>query len=237
MRICLALLFIFFSNAAISSTQSWDYPIGNVLGRQSLESVNYPDHFIRHANYLGEITPISTALDRQDSTFVVVPSLNGRPGAVSIESTNYPGYFLRHQNFRLNLSRYDSTPLFNDDASFFVRPGLADPRGISLESVNYPGHFIRHSSFHLFLNPIDGSTLFRQDATFLLAAPNDIGRSQQTASCFWLEPGPAGVWRQMPQLATRYQCYEQDSCSGGLGRSGGGCYKWASGPYAPAERW
>lgn len=32
-------------------------------------------------------------------------------------------------------------------------------------------------------------------------------------------------------------CYKVDSCSGGLGMSGGGCYKWAKSTDAPGESW
>ena len=32
-------------------------------------------------------------------------------------------------------------------------------------------------------------------------------------------------------------CYAQDSCHGGLGRFGGGCYKWARGPEDPPLPW
>ena len=32
-------------------------------------------------------------------------------------------------------------------------------------------------------------------------------------------------------------CYAADSCHGGLGQSGGGCYKWSVGPNGKAIAW
>ncbi len=139
----------------------------------SLASLNYPDRSVRHRNFLGEITPIRTELDREDATFRVLPGLAGR-GTVSLESINYPGHYLRHQDFRLRLQRLSTEAdkdLFRRDASFRVTAGLADSRGISLESLNFPDHFIRHRNFHLYLDKNDDSRLFREDATFLVRQP------------------------------------------------------------------
>jgi hypothetical protein len=71
----------------------------------SFESVNKPDHFIRHRFYLGELTTIdrSNAVDVADATFILRPGLSGAPGAISFESANYLGHFLRHEDFRLRL--------------------------------------------------------------------------------------------------------------------------------------
>jgi len=139
---------------------------GTVDDRQfaAWQSYNYRDHFIRHRNFLGEITPISSQLDRDDSTFRMVRGLYGG-NTVSFESKNYPGYYLRHQEFRIKLHRPDGSDLFRQDASFMVVPGLADLSGKSFESVNYPGHYIRHRNFHLYLEG-GNDDLFRKDCTF-----------------------------------------------------------------------
>lgn len=130
----------------------------------SLQSYNYPDHFIRHRSFLGELTRISTDLDKKDASFKVVPGLAGG-SSVSFESVNYPGYFLRHQNFRIKLHQFSNDDLFRKDTSFMIRPGLANGSWSSLESVNYPGHYIRHKNFHLYLEK-GSDDLFRKDATF-----------------------------------------------------------------------
>lgn len=54
--------------------------------------------------------------------------------------------------------------------------------------------------------------------------------------CYWLSNQGAG-WVAMPHITTRDGCFAADSCSGGLGHSGGGCYKWTVGPNDPFHRW
>jgi hypothetical protein len=133
-------------------------------GFVTLRSINYPDHFIRHRNYLGEITPVASDLDRADASFRMVPGLAGGD-SVSFESKNYPGHYLRHQDFRIKLHPADSSSLFRNDASFRVKPGLANASWGSFESVNYPGYHLRHRNYHLYIEQGDGD-LYRKDCTF-----------------------------------------------------------------------
>jgi hypothetical protein len=133
-----------------------------------LESLNYPGLFIRHRNFLGELTRIATDLDRKDASFRLVPGLANR-SLVSFESVNYPGYYLRHQGFRIKLMRGPGDDLFRKDATFRRVPGLANRSMVSFESLNYPGYYIRHRNFHLYLER-GNSDLFRKDATFRFVA-------------------------------------------------------------------
>ncbi len=130
----------------------------------SFQSVNFPGHYIRHANYLGYLNPIKSELDRKDASFVLVPNpfVNG---ATFIKPAYFPQHYLRHQNYELKISQSDDSDVFFKDASFYIRSGL-NGQGISLESVNYPGYFIRHQNFQLYIHPNDGTELFRKDATF-----------------------------------------------------------------------
>jgi len=143
---------------------------GSLGSMASFQSHNYRSHFIRHANFLGEITPISSDLDRKDSTFRMAPGLADSQ-LVSFESVNYPGHYLRHQDFRLKLQKSDGSQLFRQDATFKLGPGLADGSWSSFESINYPGHFIRHRNFHLYLER-GNDDLFRKDSTFRISPPN-----------------------------------------------------------------
>jgi hypothetical protein len=135
----------------------------------SLQSYNYPDHCIRHRNFLGEITIITSDLDKKDATFKIVPGLADSK-LISFESINYPEYYLRHENFQINLHKYSDDQLFKEDATFKKVPGLADKTWSSFESCNYPGHYIRHRDFHLYLE--EGSDdLFKRDVTFKTVTP------------------------------------------------------------------
>lgn len=129
-----------------------------------LQSINYPDRYIRHANFLGELTRIPDQRSAQDASFKIVRGL-ADSRLISFESTNFPGYFLRHQGFRIKLHKPDGSDLFRKDATFKIVQGLANNQWVSFESLNYPGRFIRHKSFHLYLE--GGNTdLFRKDVTF-----------------------------------------------------------------------
>lgn len=64
----------------------------------------------------------------------------------------------------------------------------------------------------------------------------------QGETCYWMgfhDTGNWSAWCWVPATwASDYQaCYEMDSCSGGLGASGGGCYKWALSSEAPGTPW
>ncbi len=135
----------------------------------SFQSYNYPSYYIRHSNYLGEISQISSTLDKLDATFKIVPGL-ADSSCVSFESLNYPKHYLRHQNNRVKLHSWENSQLFREDATFCVKPGLADPELVSFESYNYPDYFLRHRNSHLYIEQ-DNSDLFRADTTFKIVEP------------------------------------------------------------------
>lgn len=66
-------------------------------------------------------------------------------------------------------------------------------------------------------------------------ATNDEPQSA-AAQCYWLSNEGEG-WLARPDLTEAGHCFEMDSCSGGVGLSGGGCYKWAADADAPATPW
>lgn len=146
----------------------------------SLQSLNFSDRFIRHQNFLGELSQIESDLDRHDATFQI------RDGAalgdlVMLRSLNLPLHVLRHQDFRVKLHEYNpglipppelgqrpETPeerLLREDASFIMVPGLADHSGVSFRSLNFPDRFLRHRDFHLFVEAVNDD-LGHKDATF-----------------------------------------------------------------------
>ncbi len=60
--------------------------------------------------------------------------------------------------------------------------------------------------------------------------------------CFWME-NSSGEFKWLPaskvyrKELTKHECLKFDSCDGGEGLSGGGCYKWATSPDAPRIPW
>lgn len=63
-------------------------------------------------------------------------------------------------------------------------------------------------------------------------ATSESPQTAAGAQCYWLSNEGAG-WLVRPDLTTARACFEMDSCSGGAGLSGGGCYKWATSAGAP----
>jgi hypothetical protein len=133
-----------------------------------LRSFNFRDRFIRHRNFLGELTRKEGPAD--DFLFALVP--RGEQRLVALRSKNFPKLFLRHRDFRVRLEGPSgpNDSLFAKDSAFFVRPGLADANGVSFESVNFRGRYLRHRDFHLFVEPEDSPNL-APDATFFQERP------------------------------------------------------------------
>jgi hypothetical protein len=133
----------------------------------SFQTVNFPDRYIRHADYLGFVD--APHGDNGSITFRMVPGLGGR--CVSLMSTNVANHYLRHQNWRVKLSAIDSDANMRADATFCPVPGLSNTNGITFEAMSAPGHFIRHRNFELWVDSAEDSDQFRKDATFLAAPP------------------------------------------------------------------
>ncbi|MEU5276298.1 glycoside hydrolase family 43 protein [Streptomyces asoensis] len=136
----------------------WGAPAWN-----RLKSYNYPDRYVRHANYVGRIDTYPFDL-YTDSQWKLVPGLADSSG-VSFQSVNYPTRYLRHYNYQLQLDVNDGTSAFAGDATFTRTAGLADAAWSSFRSYNNPTRYIRHSNYVLRIDPVSTATE-KQDATF-----------------------------------------------------------------------
>ncbi|WP_243718666.1 glycoside hydrolase family 43 protein [Actinomadura sp. 7K534] len=131
-----------------------------------LKSSNYPDRYVRHANYAARLDAYPFD-PYQDQMWRMVPGLADSAG-VSFESVNVPGHYLRHSNFEVRLQQNDGTAAFRADATFHRTAGLADGSWSSFRSHTHPSHYLRHSGFVLRIDPVGASSSAtdRQDATF-----------------------------------------------------------------------
>ncbi|MEU1848606.1 glycoside hydrolase family 43 protein [Streptomyces sp. NPDC019990] len=127
-----------------------------------LQSYNFQDRYVRHANY--DVRIDQNVGTSPDSQFRIRPGL-ASSGTVSFESVNFPGYFLRHSSNDFQLVRNDGTAQFAADATFRQVAGLADSTWSSFQSYNHPDRYIRHYAYQLRLDPITTATA-RGDATF-----------------------------------------------------------------------
>jgi hypothetical protein len=142
----------------------------------NLEPSNFPGYRVRHANFLGFISPInatSPPAEQNTSAWFVRPGL-GNAACQSFESRDWPGYYLRHQFLRVRMDARDGSALFDQDATFCPRAPLTGRLGgqsVSLEALNLPGYFLRHFNFELSVAPVDASELSKANATFVPSAP------------------------------------------------------------------
>ncbi|RKN51302.1 1,4-beta-xylanase [Micromonospora endolithica] len=137
---------------------------GNSTPVSRLQSYNFADRYVRHADYDARIDANVSPL--ADSQWRIVPGLAGDSGGnVSLESVNYPGHFLRHYNYDFVLAENDNSATFRADATFTRVPGLADASAVSFRSYNFPDRYLRHYDYLLRLDPITSAT-GRADATF-----------------------------------------------------------------------
>ncbi|WP_309111291.1 glycoside hydrolase family 43 protein [Saccharothrix sp.] len=146
--------------AAEESRVLGKYGVSRPINR--LQSVNFPDRYVRHANF--DVRIDANVSPVQDSRFRITPGL-ADSSAVSIQSVNYPGYYLRHTNYDFVLAPYDGTAQFQADATFRQVPGLASSSASSFQSYNHPDRHIRHYAYQLKLDPIT-TAVARSDATF-----------------------------------------------------------------------
>jgi hypothetical protein len=135
----------------------------------SLQSVNYNNRYVRHINFLGELTPIQSDQDRQDATF----NLKAYNETVQLVPINFPNFVLRHQEFRIKITEVtpsDNPGLLVADSTFLLTPS-ASGRGATLmfRSSNFKDRFIRHLNFDLWLETPDNE--HESDAIFLITDP------------------------------------------------------------------
>lgn len=107
-------------------------------GAYSLQSVERPEHYLRHRNFLVHLDASDgSELFKNDASFFMRAN-KYFPGYTSLESCNFPGHFLRHQNYKMKLHKEDSSQLFKMDASFL---SSSVSWFAKLDSKNFPGFY------------------------------------------------------------------------------------------------
>jgi hypothetical protein len=134
--------------------------------------------YIRHAGgdaVTSVISSSSSALDRNDATWVIRPGL-ANSSCVSFESKNYPGDYLRHSNYQLHRQPFDGSALMAQDATFCPAGGNTG-QYTSFQSYNYPGYYIRHYNATVYIahnggsNPWDNPSFWADDTTWQVSSP------------------------------------------------------------------
>ncbi|MFD9092009.1 alpha-L-arabinofuranosidase B [Streptomyces collinus] len=134
--------------------------------------------YLRHQADAGVISPVtsgSSALDRNDATWIVRRGL-ADTSCVSFESRNYPGDFLRHYDYRIQRQPMDGTSQFRADATFCPGPGRSGT-GTSFASYNYPTRYLRHYDLGVYAasdggaHAFDSATSWSDDVSWVVSPP------------------------------------------------------------------
>ncbi|XPF93628.1 DUF1800 family protein [Colwellia sp. RE-S-Sl-9] len=148
----------------VDESEAIDEPQNTDTRIISLESANYPGHFVQHVESKVRISAIEP--EEVTAQWKVVEGLAGE-GTFSLESVDVPGNFLRHRKGNILLQPFEDKQLYREDASWFWKDGFVDPNAISLESLNYSDEYIRHRNYFLDRTVIN-SELDKNDATFFV---------------------------------------------------------------------
>ncbi len=75
-----------------------------------------------------------------------------------------------------------------------------------------------------------------------LSDKNNPSLPQEEENCYWMENHSGeSRWVKTEDYFNRKfskeECFRADSCNGGLGKSRGGCYKWAKTAKGPRLEW
>lgn len=141
---------------------------GGISKGYRIQAYGYPERFIRHRRFMGELTRLYSSREKQSATFRIIPGL-ADDHLISFEAVDHPGYFLCVQDFRIKLIK-PADEGTRRDATFKKVRGLAKKSCTSFESSSHPEYFIRQRDFHIVLEK-GGDDQFRTDATFCIGDP------------------------------------------------------------------
>ncbi|KAA2264705.1 hypothetical protein F0L68_06335 [Solihabitans fulvus] len=127
----------------------------------SFQSVNFPDRFIRHRDFKGELTVKDDP--GEDFAFALVHGLSG--SGYSFQSLNFPDHYLRNLNSRVVLHVLQTDASFAREATFHKVAGLTGA-GVSFRADALSDFYLRHRDFQLSV-AWDGRRDLAADATFI----------------------------------------------------------------------
>jgi len=133
------------------------------------ESVNFEGEFIKHLNWELWKKPGKGMGNWEQSTWKVVPAVNGDSKHISLESLSHPGYQVNHAGYLGWLKKCSEH--CKDNASFAVKNGFMKSTycegTVSFESYNFPGYYLRHAGHRLRISPYERKEIYKKDATWV----------------------------------------------------------------------
>ncbi|MBN2536553.1 MAG: AbfB domain-containing protein [Spirochaetales bacterium] len=148
----------------------------------SFESYDMPGWYIAVKNENVTLLPLSTEMDKEYTTFIIVPGL-AQSNYTSIQSATDRNFYLRHRNGVIILREYSTWHSYRRDATFKKEPGIADKNNndlVSFRVYSHPGMFIRYKHGKFYIEEPDESEIFKKNATFIIRPPNWDGKIKLT---------------------------------------------------------
>ena len=166
-----------------------------------LQSYNFPDHYIRTADYLNGGSVIISNQDEPEIWNMLSPGICNLAGTVSFCIGAQSNVCLRHRNNLVYAENNDRSHSFARDACFYPLADKWFPGHAAFESVTYPGGFLRHQGSRLKLHSYSRTTLFEKDASFRILEPGcKKYRSYNLPSYYFGLTGSAGYISTTPEL-------------------------------------
>ncbi|MGW5531988.1 AbfB domain-containing protein [Streptomyces xanthochromogenes] len=152
--------------------------------RQSLQPASGKPNgfFVRQSRidageaFLAPVASNGNQADREDATWVVVPSLAKKADCYSFESARDRGSYLTLKGLRVVTAAHDGSNASAQDATWCAHPGHSGS-GKSFESASQPDRWLRQFWGDLYAagkdgkNRFDGGKDFAQDTTWKMSTP------------------------------------------------------------------
>lgn len=123
--------------------------------------------------FIGPLTATSRQADREDATWVVVPSLAGMPGCYSFESVSKPGHYLKADkpSLRVRIAADDRSGAFRQSATWCATKGQ-NGSGTSFKwAVGPEERSLRHMAGELYVAQHYTTDDARQASSWQIATP------------------------------------------------------------------
>jgi hypothetical protein len=146
----------------------------------SFESYDLPGYYLGVVNEKVVLIELATEIDKEFTTFNIVPGIADRR-FVSIQSATDPAYYFKSHKNHIILEEFSSWMIYKQSTTFIMDPGFADiqnPDLVSFRSWKYDATAIRHRGTEVLIEISRDNESFRRNATFIIRSPNWNGTNR-----------------------------------------------------------
>ncbi|MFJ8697323.1 AbfB domain-containing protein [Streptomyces roseolilacinus] len=123
--------------------------------------------------FIGPVNAASKLADREDATWVIVPSLASQPGCYSFESVRKPGHYLKADNswLRARVAADDRSAEFRQNATWCTTTGQSGSGTSFTWGVGPVQRLLQHKTGDLYVDQNDGTKEGRHASTWKISPP------------------------------------------------------------------